>query len=143
MKRRAASLLGSRLRGLVASGEDAALSGLATGPFATRAPVVQRKMPSAMSQVRAAALPAQAVATKLQPDVLPLTHTDAVGAISIVEPHEKDFVPKEFENVDGRRIEDGRYAAFIQDITGEQGGTLICGHAAICLQFSELNYLTL
>jgi hypothetical protein len=72
-----------------------------------------------MSQIRAAALPAQQVATKLQPDVLPLTHTDEVGAISIVEPHEKDFVPKEWENVDGRRIEDGRYAAFIQDVSSK------------------------
>ncbi|KAH7615608.1 hypothetical protein Ndes2526B_g09647 [Nannochloris sp. 'desiccata'] len=117
MKRRAASLLGGRLRGLVASAEENTLPSLASGFVGARAPAVQRNLPSSMSQIRAAALPAQQVATKLQPDVLPLTHTDEVGAISIVEPHEKDFVPKEWENVDGRRIEDGRYAAFIQDVS--------------------------
>lgn len=63
-------------------------------------------------------MPAQQVLTKLQPDIIPLTRIDEVGAISIVEAHEKDFVPKFFENIDGRRIEDGRYAAFIKDVTG-------------------------
>jgi D-lactate dehydrogenase len=119
MKRRAASLLGGRLRGLVASAEENTLPSLASGFFGARAPAVHRNLPSSMSQIRAAALPAQQVATKLQPDVLPLTHTDEVGAISIVEPHEKDFVAKEWENVDGRRIEDGRYAAFIQDVSSK------------------------
>lgn len=73
----------------------------------------------ASGQTRAAAaLPAQQVATKLQPEAMPLTRIDEVGAISIIEPHEKDFVPKVFENVDGRRIEDGRYAAFINEVSG-------------------------
>jgi len=123
MKRRAASLLGGRLRGMLASVEENTLPSLVSGFFGARAPTVQRNLPSSMSQIRAAALPAQQVATKLQPDVLPLTHTDEVGAISIVEPHEKDFVPKEWENVDGRRIEDGRYAAFLQDVASK-----FCGH---------------
>ena len=121
MKRRAASLLGGRLRGLMASVEEGtALSGSGSGVLGSRSPAIQRRNPAAVSQVRSAAVPAaQQVATKLQPNVLPLTRIDEVGAISIVEPHEKDFVPKEFENVDGRRIEDGRYAAFIQDVSGE------------------------
>jgi D-lactate dehydrogenase len=117
MKRRAASLLGGRLRGLMASSAEEAST--STGLFGTRSSIGPRSMPAASQQVRHKAFPAQAVATKLQPDVLPLTHTDAVGAISIVEPHEKDFVPKVWENVDGRRIEDGRYAAFLQELTGE------------------------
>jgi hypothetical protein len=113
MKRRAASQLqqlGSRL----VAGDGGAMFGTGRG-----VPLTQ--LPSAVSQqMRAAAMPAQAVATKLQPDVIPLTQVDSVGAISIVEPHEKDFVPKVFENVDGRRIEDGRYAAFQQEISGEK-----------------------
>jgi hypothetical protein len=63
-------------------------------------------------------MPAQQVVTKLQPDIIPLTRIDEVGAISIVEAHEKDFIPKYFENIDGRRIEDGRYAAFVKDVSG-------------------------
>lgn len=120
MTRRAASLLGGRLRGLMASSDKSGLPILNSGMFGTGLPsaTTNTKMASAVSQVRAAALPAQQVATKLQPDVVPLTRVDEVGAISIVEPHEKDFVAKEFENVDGRRIEDGRYAAFMQDISG-------------------------
>ena len=73
-----------------------------------------------LMQTRAAAAPSaqQAVKTKMEPTVVPLTRVDEVGAISIVEPHEKDYVVREFENVDGRRIEDGRYAAFIEEISG-------------------------
>lgn len=118
MKRRAASLLGGRLRGILASGEQQSLSNALSGS-GTRTTSIADRIPSAVSQIRAAAVTAQQVATKLQPDVLPITHIDEVGAISIVEPHEKDFVAKHFENVDGRRIEDGRYAAFINEISGE------------------------
>jgi len=122
MKRRAATLLGGRLRGLMAHTEQQqGLSTASSSLFGTgnRSPSLTKKLPTSGSQVRAAALPAQQVATRLQPDVLPLTRIDEVGAISIVEPHEKDYVPKIFENVDGRRIEDGRYAAFMKDISGE------------------------
>lgn len=111
MKRRAASQLkqlGNRLAAWDAGAPFGSSRGLPLGQL----PYV------ANQQVRAAAMPAQAVATKLQPDVIPLTHVDSVGAISIVEPHEKDFVPKVFENIDGRRIEDGRYARFREEISG-------------------------
>ena len=59
----------------------------------------------------------QMVETKVEPSALPLTHIDEVGAISIVEPHELDRKVTAFENMDGRRIEDGRYAAFIEEIS--------------------------
>lgn len=77
--------------------------------------------PGRVSQTRAAASQPSAqqmVNTKVEPSVLPLTTVDEVGAISIVEPHEKDYIVREFENVDGRRIEDGRYAAFVDEISG-------------------------
>jgi len=120
MKRRAALLVGGRLRHLMTTGEQSATSILNSGFFGAGPPCTSTgiKVSWVSSQVRSVALPAQQVATKLQPDVLPLTHVDEVGAISIIEPHEKDFIPKEFENVDGRRIEDGRYAAFMKDISG-------------------------
>jgi hypothetical protein len=113
MKRRALAL-GGRLVGLIPQEQHA------TSVFSTSGSVrmgVSRG--SGALQARAAAMPAQQVVTKLQPDAIPLTRIDEVGAISIVEPHEKDFVAKVFENVDGRRIEDGRYAAFMKDISGE------------------------
>ena len=116
------------MRGLVASIEDGSASGLGGGLFGIRSSAAHRNLPSSTSQIRAAALPAQAVATKLQPDVLPLTKIDEVGAISIVEPHEKDFVPKVFENTDGRRIEDGRYAAFIKDVSGTTAPGLLVNY---------------
>jgi len=118
MKRRAASLIGGRLSGLIASSEEACYSNLQSSFLAGNQGSKAHKSVTGLLQLRAAALPAQQVATKLQPDVVPLTRIDEVGAISIIEPHEKDFVPKEFENVDGRRIEDGRYAAFIAEVSG-------------------------
>lgn len=48
----------------------------------------------------------------------PLTRIDEYGATSVVEETELDFKPTMFENVDGRRIEDGRYAAFTEEISG-------------------------
>ena len=115
MKRRAASQLKQLGNRLVAWDGSCGVS----APFGSSRGVPLSKLPSAANQqVRAAAMPAQAVATKLRPDVIPLTQVDEVGAISIVEEHEKDFVPTVFENVDGRRIEDGRYAAFQKDISG-------------------------
>ena len=60
----------------------------------------------------------QVVDTRVsEPSVLPLTHIDEVGAISVVEPHELNAKVTAFENVDGRRIEDGRYAAFVEEIS--------------------------
>ena len=119
MKRRAASLLGSKLRQAVSHEPMAVPTG---GLFGTgsRLALPGANVNSAISnQVRGAALPAQQVATKLRPDALPLTRTDEVGAVSIVEPYELGVLPTVFENVDGKRIEDGRYAAFIKDISGE------------------------
>ena len=119
MTRRAASLLGGRLRALVQQPEPQASLANATGAFATggRTQGIAQRIPSAASQTRAAALPAQEVAHRHATD-LPLTRVDSVGAISIISKEELDFVPTVYENVDGRRIEDGRYAAFIKDISG-------------------------
>lgn len=52
---------------------------------------------------------------------LPVTRIDEFGATSVVEEADANFKPTKFENVDGRRIEDGRYAAFTQEISGEAG----------------------
>lgn len=151
MRRRAASLLGTRLQGLVispthsvgqSSNQSSTTVALVRG-FLTKRPVskevsngrvgeavdslvggsarVGGQTSGRVSQTRAAASQPSAqqmVNTKVEPSVLPLTTVDEVGAISIVEPHEKDYVVREFENVDGRRIEDGRYAAFVDEISG-------------------------
>ena len=50
---------------------------------------------------------------------VPHTYVDRVGAISVVEdPSQVGLEATVFENVDGKRIEDGRYAAFVEEISG-------------------------
>lgn len=126
MRRRAASVVGARLGVLVSSAEQQA--GLATtssgGLFGTagRLPGAGARVGGAGQARAAAAVPAATAAVKVQPSLLPLTRTDEFGAVSILESEaEASFVPQTFENVDGRRIEDGRYAAFTKDLTGEAG----------------------
>lgn len=120
MKRRAASLLGGRLQSLVQNesqslssslGSSAPLGLSCRGSLSKRAPVFQS---------RGHVMPAQqAVEVYPEAAAVPYTKVDAVGAISILAPHEKDFVPKKYENIDGRRIEDGRYASFAKEISGK------------------------
>ena len=118
MRRRAITLLGTRLQKLTQPDASHTTAGLTTiAPFGlgSRGSIVKR---GALAQTRSHVMPAQNIVEQPKPSSIPLTEVNAVGAISIVQPHEKDFVPKAFENVDGRRIEDGRYAAFTKEITG-------------------------
>jgi hypothetical protein len=48
----------------------------------------------------------------------PEIYVDAVGAVSMVTDSDVAAVPGVFRNVDGHRGEDGRYAAFTEEITG-------------------------
>ena len=64
---------------------------------------------------------------------VPHTYVDRVGAISVVEdPSQVGQEATVFENVDGKRIEDGRYAAFVEEISGfipearQVGVVLLC-----------------
>ena len=64
---------------------------------------------------------------------MPHTYVDRVGAISVVEdPSQVGQEATVFENVDGKRIEDGRYAAFVEEISGfipearQVGVVLLC-----------------
>ena len=63
---------------------------------------------------------------------MPHTYVDRVGAISVVEdPSQVGQEATVFENVDGKRIEDGRYAAFVEEISGfipeaRQVGVVLC-----------------
>ena len=124
MRRRAASVVGAGLGRALAAEPQAA--GLATGAapgglFGTGgrlAASVGRPRPVGQARA-AAAVPAAAAAVRVQPSLLPLTRTDEFGAVSILESEaDAGFVPQVFENVDGRRIEDGRYAAFTKELTG-------------------------
>ena len=131
MRRRAASLVGSRLRCLVGD-QQAALSSTPVSLLGinSKLPIAPSRAAKAGSQARSvAALPAvaAAVAHPQASRALPLTRTDEFGAISIVEGQEElDFVPSTFENVDGRRIEDGRYAAFTKDVSGAAAAATAC-----------------
>ena len=126
MRRRAASLLGGRLAGLAAEQQTQGLATSATSPTAALFGISGRAGRSgrnvAQQQARSrSALPAAAAAvqTRVAPQVLPLTRVDEFGATSILESEDMaKFVPQQYENVDGRRIEDGRYAAFTKALTG-------------------------
>ena len=48
----------------------------------------------------------------------PEIYVDSVGAVSIVTDTDLAPMPGVFRNVDGHRNEDGRYAAFTEEITG-------------------------
>ena len=144
MRRRAASLVGSRLGGLQAEAPQA--SGLTTasapslfgitGSRVSKASAARAGGAVVQARGAAAAAPAAAaVATRLQPNVLPLTRVDEFGAISILEGQEAaDFVPKVYENVDGRRIEDGRYAAFTKDLLGGWVWVGVCITVCMCVR---------
>lgn len=123
--RRRAALLGGRLAGLAVEQQAQGLTTNAATPAAGIFGIAGRSARGGRNvgqqQARGrAALPAAAVAqTRVQPQVLPLTRVDEFGATSILESEAMaTFVPQQYENVDGRRIEDGRYAAFTKDLTG-------------------------
>lgn len=121
MRRRAASILGARLGVLVEQQAGLSTTTTSGGLFGTtgRLPGAGARVSGAGQARAAAALPAAAAAVRVQPEVLPLTKTDEFGAVSILESEAAGkFVPQTFENIDGRRIEDGRYAAFAKELTG-------------------------
>ena len=62
-------------------------------------------------QRRGLVLPAEA-------EPAPEIYVDSVGAVSIVTDTDLAPMPGVFRNVDGHRNEDGRYAAFTEEITG-------------------------
>ena len=84
----------------------------------TSAPAVSLRHAStragaAAGQRRGLVLPAEA-AEPAAPEI----YVDAVGAVSIVTDTDLAPMPGVFRNVDGHRNEDGRYAAFTEEITG-------------------------
>lgn len=60
----------------------------------------------------------QVVQEVQQQAAVPHITVDEFGAVSMMAPGESLEKPTAFENVDGRRINDGRYDAFARDITG-------------------------
>ncbi|KAI3429690.1 hypothetical protein D9Q98_005775 [Chlorella vulgaris] len=123
MRRRAASAVASRLGRLLEQQAGVATT-TSGGLFGTtgRLPGTGARVGTAGQARAAATLPATAAAVRVAPHVLPLTKTDEFGAISILENEAAgSFVPQVYENVDGRRIEDGRYAAFTKDLTEVAG----------------------
>ena len=57
----------------------------------------------------------------MQSRVIPNIQVNEVGAISILGEGEVFQAPRVFENVDGKRINDGRYDSFTKEITGGLG----------------------
>ena len=64
----------------------------------------------------AAALPARAEVHEDFPLPLPQTRVDEFGAVSVLA-EDDDVEASRFRNVDGQRLEDGRYAAFMAEIS--------------------------
>ena len=64
---------------------------------------------------RAVVLPAQDYSDDEQQQRTVLrTRTDDFGGVSVVSVGESEEPPRQYRNVDGYRVEDGRYAAFMQ-----------------------------
>lgn len=66
-------------------------------------------------QTRGSALAAQAVQTQQQVVIIPEVHTDLFGSVSVMSEHNVE--EGVYKNVDGHRFEDGRYKAFMEEIT--------------------------
>ncbi|KXZ46746.1 hypothetical protein GPECTOR_41g711 [Gonium pectorale] len=116
--KRLAQLLGQQLKQYVsevrgissgnASGARGALGG-AEQPVARQGVMQQQTRSNAQVAVQ------QAVQQQIKV-VVPAIRTDLVGAVSMVSEGEK-VEPGVFKNIDGHRFDDGRYQAFIEEIT--------------------------
>lgn len=86
----------------------------ATGHFGAQAtPVVAPADSWSGSKANRSALAQPVEEVSAVPD----TFVDAYGAVSIVSEEDAEFEDDVYRNIDGRRFEDGRYAAFINEIS--------------------------
>ena len=114
----------SDITGCVAS--EAAASGCMLGSrtsslLDTARQIPPRNLSGLLMQHRSAAMPAvQQAAVKALPELVfsstvHATRVDEVGAVSMVE-DQNASQPAVYRNLDGHRVEDGRYAAFMAEI---------------------------
>lgn len=92
-----------------------ALASLEAAGVSTKTASNQRSYKSSSSankQIRGFAQPAVASKTA---QTLPL-YTDLVGAVSIRSDQSKDLKPNVYYNLDGHRVDDGRFTSFAKDI---------------------------
>lgn len=95
------------IRRVIASLESAGLK--------TEASHTQRSFKSSsVTQQQARAFAQPAVASKTAQT--PLLYTDVVGAVSIRSEQTKDLKPDVYYNVDGYRVDDGRFTSFANDV---------------------------
>ena len=90
----------------------------ALAPLAKLFEGVSQPGPSSV-QLRTSVLPAQD--DYYDPEPASYTHqtrVDDFGAVSRVSENELEYQPNLYRNVDGHRNEDGRYAAFTNEISG-------------------------
>ena len=81
-------------------------------------PAGSTRLPFLQNQLRAVVLPAQESSEdeSLPREVL-RTRVDDFGGVSVISEGESDAPPRSYRNVDGQRLEDGRYAAFMEEIS--------------------------
>ena len=72
---------------------------------------------SSSFQLRASVLPAQDEYYDQQPSTGFQTRVDDFGAVSQISENELEYQPNLYRNIDGHRNEDGRYAAFTNEIS--------------------------
>jgi D-lactate dehydrogenase len=70
---------------------------------------------SAVNQFQKRWLVQPALATRTTPAPTPV-FTDAVGAVSVTSEQRESLRPDVYYNVDGHRVDDGRYIAFAKDV---------------------------
>ncbi|KAG2497441.1 hypothetical protein HYH03_004596 [Edaphochlamys debaryana] len=118
--KRLAQLLGQQLKQYasevrgISSGTGNGVGGLG----AARPPASAMQASAQQQQTRSAAQVAvqAAQAVQLKQVIVPAIKTDLVGAVSVVSEGEK-VEPGVFKNVDGHRFDDGRYKAFVEEIS--------------------------
>ena len=81
-------------------------------------PAGSTRLPFLQNQLRAVVMPAQESSEdeSLPREVL-RTRVDDFGGVSVISEGESDAPPRSYRNVDGQRLEDGRYAAFMDEIS--------------------------
>ncbi|PNW82667.1 hypothetical protein CHLRE_06g288700v5 [Chlamydomonas reinhardtii] len=111
--KRLAQLLGAQLKQYAAE-----VRGISTAGGASRGGARGPASPSSLEQQtrQVAQVAVQQSTQQAVKVVVPAIKVDLVGAVSSVSESDK-VEPGVFKNVDGHRFEDGRYAAFVEEIT--------------------------
>lgn len=139
-------------RVLLRSFEDGSLAGVVLDKGGKAVPSANAALLASqlsLQQRRGIVLPAQEESydpdeTRAPSGPAPRTHVDRVGAVSVIADHDEPVQEGIFQNRDGHRFEDGRYAAFTKVGIKQTASSTVCVsvHAVVvCVLYSDPGYL--